>query len=168
MPALPARRVALGLRLGLRLVGHVARLALFDDAHLALEALVFRVANLHAHVDYLAVAEVELVVGIGVGREPVLAVNLFPVSLERGEALLALGHALALDLDYLQVAVVNRYAPLKEALADLLRHHLRRNVEDESAELVNLLAADVGEVVLVYLRGFEREGLDAAQVFEVF
>jgi hypothetical protein len=35
-------------------------------------------------------------------------------------------------------------------------------------ELVDALLADVGEVVLVNLRGFEREGVDAAEVFEVF
>src|ERR1041385_1975792 len=146
----------------------VARLALFDDAHLALGAFVVRVSDDHSDVDDRAVGEDEVVVRGGVGREPELAVYLLAVGLEDGEALLAFGHALAAHFDDLQVAVVNPHAPLKEAFALLLRHPLRRHVEDVCVQLVHLLRADVCEVVLIYLRGFEREGLDAAEVFEVF
>src|SRR2546421_13090722 len=68
----------------------------------------------------LAALEGQLVVGIGVGREPVLAVYLLAVGLEGGEALLEFGHALAARLDDLVVAVVHPDAPLKIAALLLL------------------------------------------------
>src|SRR5438045_4318337 len=82
-------RLARGRR---RAGGHSARLALFDDAHLAAELFVIGVAHDHAQVDGLALGKDQLVVGGGVGRKPEFAVDLLAVGFKSGEALLAFGH----------------------------------------------------------------------------
>src|SRR5688500_14330305 len=104
---------------GLRLFLLLALVALLDDGRAAAQALEVREPDAHAEADGLPRLEVQLVVGVGVGREPVLAVYLLAVGLERGEALVELGHALAARLDDLQVLIVNPDAPLKEALGEL-------------------------------------------------
>src|ERR687893_396744 len=59
---------------GLKTDEDVKRLALFDDGGPAAQPLELRELDAHPHADGLAALEVQLVVGVGVGREPVLAV----------------------------------------------------------------------------------------------
>src|SRR5205085_7873060 len=159
------------------LVVDLTGLALFDDRGAAAQALEVGEPDAHTEVYGVAALEGQRVVGVGVGGEPVLAVYLLAVGLEGGEALLELGHALAARLDDLVVAVVNPYAPLKISALLLLAlerfeplrvgEDFRRHVEDVRVQLVQLLLADIGEGVVAQLRGVEREGLHAAEVFDV-
>src|SRR5205085_5684075 len=145
------RRSRRGLRGLFVLVIDLAGSALLDDGRATPQPLEVCEPDAHAEVNRVALLEGQRVVGVGVGREPVLAVYLLAVGLEGGEALLELGHALAARLDDLVVAVVHPDAPLEVAALRLrllerfeplrVGEDFRRHVEDVSVELVQLLLA---------------------------
>src|ERR1017187_5966939 len=85
--------------------------------------------------------EMQRVIGVGVGREPVLAVDLLAVGFELGKLLVALldAHALAVGLDDLQVAVV--HPDLAFEIAFALHHLLRLHRKSVGADLIHLFAA---------------------------
>ena len=120
------------------------------------EALVVGVADRGADVDVLREGvgvgwEVEGAVGAGVDGEPVLAVDLLVVGREgRGEVFVAgagvLGNGLAVDEDDLVVLLIEPDLALEVAVVfDELAGFA---VEDVGVELVDALAAEVGEGVV--------------------
>src|ERR1017187_3986723 len=99
--------------------------------------------------------------GLGVGGEPVLAVNLLVVGGERRLQVFVagardLGHRGAVDEDDLEVLLIDPYLALEVVL--VLLDYPRAGLEDVSIEVVDLLAADVLDVVLRQVFGGEDEG----------
>lgn len=161
----------------LRLVGRGRRIvieffAVVDDAALRAELFVVGVFDDGADVDVAAAgdAEVQDALGLGVGGEPVLAVDLLVVGGEGwGEVFVALagvvGDVLAVDEDDLEVLLIDPDLALKVTF--VLLHDFGAGGEDVGVELVDLLAAEVGDVVLGKVGGGEDEGealLDVAEV----
>ncbi len=108
--------------------------------------------------------------GLGVGREPVLAVDLLVVGGEgRLKVLMALSHILrdrlSVDEDDLVILLVDPDLALEVAFS--LFEGLGTGLEDVGVELVDLLAAEVLDVVLGHLLGGEHEGEAMLDLFEV-
>src|SRR5260221_7061272 len=95
--------------------------------------------------------EVQRVIRQRVGREPVLAVDLFPPSGEAGEEifltlLLAnVGHGFPTRLHDLKILIIHPDAALEIALSFF--NLLRRNIENVSVQIVLLLLAHIKNVV---------------------
>src|SRR5262249_35726374 len=109
----------------------------------------------------------ELIVGIGVGRKPVAAIDVLPVRFELGKALISFGHALAFDFHDLQVLVINPDAAQKEAFTNFLGHYLGLDVEHIGINCINVLVALIRKVILNNLACFKGEGLNPAEVINV-
>ena len=93
----------------------------------------------------------ELSFGLGVGGEPVLAVDLFAVGGEGGRKVLVpaagvVGDVFAAYQNDLEILAVDPYAPLEITM--VLLHHLGGGVENISLQLIHLLLAHIGHVVL--------------------
>jgi hypothetical protein len=166
------RLVGVGLG-GVLLVGDV--FAVVNDARGGVVLLVVGVFDDVAHVDVLREGallgdEVEVALGLGVGGEPVLAVNLLVVGGEgRGEIFVAfalvLGDGNAVDEDDLVVLLVDPDFALEVALAFF--EGLGAGGEDVGVELVDVLTAEVGDVVFGQVFGGEDEGEAVLDLVEV-
>src|SRR5207302_10153644 len=109
-------------------------------------------------------------VRIGVSRKPILAIDLFAIGFkDRILVVLIFRNAFAPGFDNLQILSVNPDSSLKESLLDLLDigHDLRTNVKDEKIQFVDLLFPDILETIRAEFVGFESEGIDASQIFEI-
>jgi len=135
--------------------------AVVDDARGGVELLVVGVFDYVAHVDVLGEGallgdEVQVAFGLGVGGEPVFAVDLLVV---RGEwwreilvaFALVLGDGDAVDEDDLEVLLVDPNLALEVTLAFF--EDLGAGAEDIGVEFVDVLAAKVGDLVLGQIFG---------------
>jgi hypothetical protein len=166
------RLVGVGLG-GVFFVGDV--FAVVDDARAGVVLLVVTVFDDVAHVDVLREGallgdEVEIAFGLGVGGEPVFAVNLLVVGGEgRGEIFVAfalvLGDGDAVDEDDLEVLLVDPDFALEVALAFF--EGLGAGGEDVGVELVDVLTAEVGDVVFGQVFGGQDEGEAVLDLVEV-
>src|SRR5262245_11517360 len=132
----------LGLRLGLRLGLLTLRLlAFYLYLHIGGELLVVAVAHFHLHVNRQSTIDLNIVVGIGVGRKPIFAVYVLAIGLKSRKTLPAFGQSFAVGLDYLQVFIVYPDTACEDSIAALLifRYHLRLHVEDKCIDLIYLL-----------------------------
>src|ERR1039457_5953881 len=77
------------LLLGRRRLGRRLHRIPVTDRRLAFVVFVVLILHGHPDPDVLAVLEVQRVVGVGVGREPILAVDLLAIGLDLGESLVA-------------------------------------------------------------------------------
>ena len=80
-----------------------------------------------------------------------MAIDLLTIGFKDGKTLLAFGHALAAHLDDLQIGFIDPDASLKEPLAHFLGQDLWLHIEDIRIELVDVLGAQIVEVVLIDL-----------------
>ena len=140
------------------------------------ELLVVGVFDNVAHVDVLCevaalrAAKCKVAFGLGVGGEPVFAVDLLVVGGEGGlEVFVAsarvLWDGLAVDEDDLEVLLVDPDLALEVVL--VLFEDLGGGAEDVGVELVDVLAAEVGDVVLGQVFGGEDEGQAVLDLVEV-
>ena len=107
---------------------------------------------------------------LGIGREPVLAVNLLIVGGEGRlkvfvAAACVLGHGFAVDEDDLEVLLVDPDLALEVAV--VLDEDLGPGGEDVGVEIIDVLAAEVVDVVLGQVFGGEDEGEAVLDVLEV-
>ena len=163
----------LGGGVGGFVVGDV--LAVVDDLAGGAELLIVGVFDDGAEVDVLAevsvaAGEVEVALGLGVGGEPVLAVDLLVVGGVGGLEVfvafaLVVGDGFAVDKDDLEVLLIDPDFALEVAL--VLLEDLGAGGEDVGVELVDVLAAEVGDVVLGEIFGGEDEGEAVLDVLEV-
>ena len=107
---------------------------------------------------------------MSVGREPVVAVDFFVVGrVGRGEVFMAaaeiVGDGFAVDENDLEVLLVDPDLALEVALAFF--EFFGAGLEDVGVEVVDLLAAEVGDVVLGEVGGLEDEGETVGDVVEV-
>ena len=145
------------------------------DDDVGVEALVVGVADDGADVDVLREGsalgdEVEGALGLGVGGEPVLAVDLLVVGgVGRAEVFVAgagvLGDGDAVDEDDLVVLLIDPDLALEVAV--IFDELLGLDVEDVGFEVVDVLLAEVGEVVVGELGRGEDEGEALLDVREV-
>ncbi len=139
------------------------------------EALVVGVADDGADVDGLREGvvlrgEVQRAFGFGVDGEPVLAVDLLVVGGEgRGEVFVAgagvLGDVGAVDEDDLVVLLIDPDFALEVAV--MFDELPGLDVEDVGVEVVDVLLAEVGEVVVGEFGGGEDEGEAVGYVVEI-
>src|SRR5271170_5207458 len=158
---------------GVLVVGDV--LAVVNDAGGGVVLLVVGVFDYIAHVDVLGEGtllrdEVEVAFGFGVSGEPVFAVNLLVVGGEGwGEIFVAfalvLGDGDAVDEDDLEVLLVDPDLALEVALSFF--EGLGGGGEDVGVELVDVLTAEVGDVVFGQVFGGEDEGEAVLDLVEV-
>ena len=149
--------------------------AVVGDAGGGAEAFVVGVFDDGADVDVgghvaFAAGEVEGAFGLGVGGEPVLAVYLFVVGGEgRGEVFVVfafvVGDVFAVDEDDLEVLLVDPDLALEVAV--IFDDDLGAGLEDVGVQLVDFLAAEVGDVVFGEVGGGEDEGEAVLDVLEV-
>lgn len=137
--------------------------------HRAAISLVVGVANGHTDVD-VAAAEVEVVVGASVDREPIALFDVLAVGAEAGKYVFIVfgndvGNGFAVRHDDLEIFVVDPDAALEVAL--VLFDGLGTNIENVAGELIDLLSANVGDVIFGKFSGREDEGLDIADVVEI-
>ena len=146
-----------------------------DNAAGGAEALVVAVfdnrAQVHrlAHVAVAAV-EVQIALGLGIGRKPVLPVDLLVIGgVGRREILvplaLVVGHALAIDEDDLEILLIEPDLALKVAV--VLLDGFGRGGEDIGVEGVDLLPAEVLDVILRQVLRGQDEGQAVLDVGKV-
>ena len=134
------------------------------------EAFVIGVFDGDADVNGAGV-EPKRVVGVCVGGNPEVAKKIFAVGGEVSKTILVvfgddIRHGFAVGFDDLKIVVVDPNAAFEIAL--LFLDDFGNDVKDVGGEVVDFLAADVGDVVFGQLVAGEREGLDLLEVFFIF
>ena len=112
----------------------------------------------------------EFAFGLGVGGEPIFSVHLLVVGgVGRGEVFVAfalvVGDGFSVDEDDLEVLLVDPDLALEVAV--VLFHDFGGGAEDVGVDLVDVLTAEVGDVVLGQVFGGEDEGEAVLDVLEV-
>src|SRR5262249_11985769 len=148
------------------LLGIVRRAISIDHGDSTRELLVVCVAHHHLYV-HGAPLEFELVVGVHVSREPVLAVYVLTVGFKVRVLVVAIaGHALAGRFDDLQVLVVHPDSTLKVPLP--LRDLTRLYIKDVGLELINAFFTYVVDLVFWNVIKGQRKRLNTCQIVHIF
>ena len=114
--------------------------------------------------------KMQVVVGAGVRGKPEALLNVLAVSAEARKNVLVIfgddvGDGFTFGHDDLKIFAVDPHASLKIAL--ILLDGFGSNVKEVASQLIDLLAADVGDIVFRKFGASEDEGLDVADVVEV-
>ena len=122
-----------------------------------------------AHIAAAAV-EVQIALGLGVGGEPVFSIDLLIVGGEGWREVfvafaLVVGHALAVHEDDFEILLVEPDLALEVPV--IFDDGFGRGGEDIGVECVDLLPAEVGDVVLREVLGGEDEGQTVLDIGEV-
>src|SRR5580704_6300696 len=133
------------------------------------EALVIFVTDGHAHVN-AAAAELESIVGVSVGREPIVALDIFAKGFETRVKmfrvfLFDIRNGFSVRLDNSHIFLVHPNAPLEIAL--ILLDLLWADVKNVGVDFIELLLTDIFYVVLGKLVGGQNKRLNVLQVFLV-
>src|SRR5215813_2450982 len=129
-----------------------------------------RIFNLHPDMQRITVIEDEFLISVGIGRKPVLTINLLAISFYvRVFIVFVFRYALAARLYNLEISILNPHSAKKKAFLTLeWRNNLRGDVEDVKVELVNFFLAQVLEVVLVDFGWFQCKWSYTTEVVKIF
>lgn len=138
----------------------------FDGATVT---LVVGIANGHANV-HVARAEMEVIVRAGVNRKPITFLDVLAIGAEtRKNVFIILSDdvrdSLAIGHDDLKIGAIDPHTALEIAL--FFFDDFGANVKDIARKLIDLLAANVSDVVFGKLRGGEDKGLNGTDVIEI-